>query len=109
MFSWEFLKIFRTVLGQFPPGQFPRGQLRPGQLAPGQFPPWTISLTQFPPRAIDGFPPRTITLLTNYNFLMAIFCFFFIAQLYNYCFSNKSYNGNSNKTWSLNLLIVVIL
>ena len=40
---------------------------------------------------------------------MANFCFFSMAQLYNFCYGNKNSNDNSNKTWSLKLLNVIIL
>ena len=33
---------------------------------------------------------------------MAIFCFFSMVQLYNFCYDNKN-NNNINKTWSLKL------
>ena len=40
---------------------------------------------------------------------MAIFCFFFMAQLYNCGYDHKNNNDNSNKTWSLKLFGVIIL
>ena len=50
---------------------------------------------------------------------MAIFCFFSMAQLYNFCYgnnnnninnnNNNNNNNNSNKTWSLKLSSVIKL
>ena len=40
---------------------------------------------------------------------MAVFCLFSMAQLYNFCYPNKSYNDSSNKTWSVKLLNIIIL
>ena len=37
---------------------------------------------------------------------MAIFCFFSMVQLYNFCYDNKN-KDNSNKTWSLKLPSVI--
>ena len=39
---------------------------------------------------------------------MAIFCFFSMAQLDNFCYDSKN-NDNKNKTGSLKLLSVIIL
>ena len=56
-----------------------------GQLPPGQFLPRTIVLPQIiTPRQLL---PRAMT-ITNYNFFMAIFCFFFMDQLYNFCYDS---------------------
>ena len=112
---WEFRGNFvgsQTVSsGQLPP-------LLPGQSPPkGNHPPrqfnppdnshlgllyclQIITPQQLLPRAMK---------ITNYNCLMAIFCFFSMAQLYNFCDDNKNNNDNSNKTWSLKLLSVIEL
>ena len=45
--------------------------------------------------------------IANYNFFMAIFCFFSKPRLYDFCNNNK--NDNSNKTWSLKLLNLIKL
>ena len=52
--------------------------------------------------------PRAMT-ITTYNFSMAIFSFFSMDQLYNFCYGNKNNNDNSNKAWSLKLLNIIIL
>ena len=101
---------------QLPHGQLPPGQLSPdnshlGQLPPGQFPPRTISPCTIPPDISHLgllYCPRIIIpgqllprAMANYNFFMSNFCFFSMAQLYNFCYDNKNNNENSNKTWSL--------
>ena len=40
--------------------------------------------------------PRTMT-ITTYNFSMAVFSFFSIGQLYNFCYGNKNNNDNFPK------------
>ena len=100
-----------------PPGQSPRTiptyENYPRTIAPGQFPPRTIAPLTIPPdNSHVGllYCPRIITprrllpramTTTNYNFLMAIFRFFSMAQLYNFCYDNKNNIDNSNKTWNL--------
>ena len=115
--------------GQFPhrtitPRQFPPRAITPGQRFPGQFPSRTISPWEFAPWTFSPdssylglLPcPRIIThrqllpramAITSYNFCMAIFCFFSMVQLYNFCYDNKNNNDNSNKTWSLKLSSVI--
>ena len=51
---------------------------------------------------------RSMT-ITNCNFFMAIFSFFSMAQLYNFCHNSKSSDDNSNKTWSLKFLSIIKL
>ena len=98
-----------------------RHQLRIGQLPLGKFPPRTITPGQLPPEnshrgqlycpritAPWQLLPRAKT-ITHYNFFLAIFCFFSMAQLYNFCYDNKNNNDNRNKTWSSKLLSVIIL
>ena len=74
--------------------------------SPRQFPPTTIVL----PRKITPgqLLPRAMT-ITNYNFFMAIFWFFSMAQIYNFRYDNKNNNDNGNKAWSLKLLSFIIL
>ena len=86
-------KPFKKFLGKFHSGKF----------TPGQFSPRTIAL---PPDNYTQLLPRAMT-ITKYNFFMAVFCFFSMAQLYNFCYDNK--NNNDNKTWSLKLMSVIIL
>ena len=112
-----------------PPGQFPPRTITTWPIAPqaiptdGNYPrsiaPWTISSDNsdlgllYCPSPFRIITPwqllhRAMT-IRNYNFFMTIFCFFSMAQLYNFCHDNKNNNDNSNKTWSLKLLSVIIL
>ena len=40
---------------------------------------------------------------------MAIFWYFSMAQIYNFCYDNKNNSDNGNKAWSLKLLSFIIL
>ena len=60
-------------LGHFPPGQLAPDNSQLGQL----YCPRIVTPAQVLPRAMT---------ITNYNFFMAIFCFFSMSQLYNFCF-----------------------
>ena len=40
---------------------------------------------------------------------MAIFWFFSMTQLHNFCYDNKSNNDNSTETWNLKLLSIIKL
>ena len=103
VFFGKFWPKERRVLGQFPPWQLPPGQLPPGQLppktiAPRQSPsrtivPWTIRPENFHlellycPRIVRSRQLLSrVMKITNYNFFIAIFCFFSMTQLYNFCF-----------------------
>ena len=103
--------ILFLVLGQLTPGQFHPRQFPPdnclldncppdssnlGQLHPKQFPPTTISSRTIPPDSSHLgllYCLRIITsqqllsramVFTNYIFFNAIFCFFSMAQLYDF-------------------------
>ena len=78
--------------GQLPPRTIARRTLPPGQVPPRTIAPWIIPLDNF-----QGllYCPQIITpgqllpgaiAITNYNFFMAMFCFFSMAQLYNFSF-----------------------
>ena len=91
-----------TPTGQFPPDNCPSRHLPPGQLLPRLLPPRTIAPWTIPSdnsHLVLLYPTRIITLrqllpramiITNYNFSIPIFCFFSMAQLYNFCFDNKN-------------------
>ena len=52
--------------------------------------------------------PRAMA-ITNYNFFMAIVSFPWPNYIISvFCYDNKNNNDNSNKTWSLKLLSVII-
>ena len=107
--------------GQVPWGQFPPRTITPWTINPQIYPtrtiaPWTIPLDSshlgllYCPWIIT--PQQSLpraTTITNYSFFMAIFCFFSMAQLYNFCYDNKSNNDNSNKTCSLKLLSIIVM
>ena len=96
---------------EIPPLQLPRGQFPPRAIAPWTIPPDNshLGLLHCPRIITPGqLLPRAMT-NTNYGFFMAIFCFFSMAQIHNFCYDNKNNNDNGNKTWSLKLLNFIIL
>ena len=68
--------------------------------------PWTISPDNshlgllYCPQIItpQQLLPRAMA-ITNYNFFMALFCYFCMAQLYSFSYDNKNNNDSSNNTY----------
>ena len=79
-----------------PPDNFHLGKLLPRQLSPREMAPWTnppdnshLGLFYCPRIITSGqLLPRAMA-ITNYNFFIAIFCFFSMSQLYNFYFLLK--------------------
>ena len=74
------------------PGQFPT-TMAPGQFPPRRIAPWTTAPDNFhlgflycPQIITPGQLRSRATTITNYNFFMAIFYFFFMVQLYHFYF-----------------------